>query len=365
MRIVRRSHTAAWMMLVAAVGAMAYFLHDFLAVGALAVLTVIVFNPFYHRLSRLLGGRRRLASTLTVLSAGVLAVAPLVLVAVLSYFQALTILADLQRSHVTPERIVTVIRASVDSLNHFTAKLPDGHTLQLSADQIVDALQTVVPTTSSGLLNFLSQTSGDIIDFFTGLILYVVLLFFLFVHQGEIIAWIKRASPLHDSINNRYLSHMTAAGRSMVLGTFVVGAVQGLLGTVFLTIAGVPYPMFWLVVLTVLSFLPLGGGLVTIPIGIMLLLLGNIWQGLFILGSHFLIVTTIDNILRAFLVSKDAQLPAILTLFAAFAGLKFFGALGVIYGPIIMAVIMTTIQVYDDYSRSGIPLKSAPKRQLG
>jgi len=147
----------------------------------------------------------------------------------------------------------------------------------------------------------------------------------------------------------------------MVFGTFIVGAVQGMLGAMFLTIAGVPYPIFWAVILTVLSFIPLGGGILTVPIGIIELLLGNIWQGLFILATHFIVVTNIDNVLRALLVSKKAQLPSILTLFAAFAGIRFFGAIGVIFGPIIMVLIMTTIQIYNEYGQGGIPLKSAQR----
>jgi predicted PurR-regulated permease PerM len=205
----------------------------------------------------------------------------------------------------------------------------------------------------------LRDSAGGLVDFFTGLILYLVLMVYLFLHQATLIAWLKGISPLADTINERYLSHMAAVGRSMVFGTFIVGAVQGILGAIFLTIAGIPYPIFWAVILTILSFIPLGGGILTIPIGIIQLLLGNIWQGVFILSTHFIVVTNIDNVLRALLVSKKAQLPSILTLFAAFAGIKFFGAIGVIFGPIIMVVIMTTIQIYNEFGGDGVPLKSA------
>jgi predicted PurR-regulated permease PerM len=92
--VIRRSHTAAWIMLVSALAAMLFFLQHFLAVAALAVLTVIIFNPLYRRLRTLLRNHSRTAATLTVLSASVLAVIPIVLVAILSYFQALTVFAD-------------------------------------------------------------------------------------------------------------------------------------------------------------------------------------------------------------------------------------------------------------------------------
>lgn len=356
--MVRRSQTAAWIMLVAALAAGVYFLSAFLAVGALATLTVILFNPFYRALRRLLRGRVKTAAGLTLVSALIVTIIPLIVVAILSYFQALTVFADLQHAHVTPGRIMETVRHSVDGLNRLTAKLPDGQGLHLSADGVVQSLQSLVPTTGNAILAFLSQTSGGLIDFFTGFILYLVLVFYLLVHQDIILAWLKRISPFAPAINDRYLRHLSAVGRSMVLGTFVVSAVQGVIGAVVLAIAGVPYPVFWAVLLTLLSFLPLGSGLLIIPIGIAQLMLGNIWQGLFILAMHLVVITNIDNFLRALLVSKDAQLPPILTLFSAFAGIKFFGALGVIYGPIIMGAIFTTIQIYNEAGEGGIPLKT-------
>ncbi len=355
----RRSHLAANVMLVAAIVAGAYFLRNFLAIGALAILTVIVFNPVYSRLVKALRGRAKTATALTVLTAVVIVVIPLVLVAILSYFQALTFFADAQKAHLTsPDRLYGLVRDSIEGFNRLAARLPEGQSLQFSADAAISTLQGAVPAIGNAALAFLRDGAGSLFNFFTGLILYVVLLVYLFLHQRPLVAWVKRISPLADSINERYLSHMAVVGRSMVFGTFIVGAVQGVLGAIFLTIAGVPYPVFWAVILTVLSFIPVGGGILTVPIGIIQLLLGNIWQGLFILATHFLVVTTIDNLLRALLVSKEAQLPPVLTLFAAFAGLQFFGPLGVIYGPILMVVIMTTIQIYNDYAEAGIPLKA-------
>ncbi len=59
--------------------------------------------------------------------------------------------------------------------------------------------------------------------------------------------------------------------------------------------------------------------------------------------NHFLIVTNIDNYIRPKVVPDNARLPAALTILGAFAGVSYFGFLGVIYGPMIMIFVMTTI----------------------
>jgi len=99
----------------------------------------------------------------------------------------------------------------------------------------------------------------------------------------------------------------------------------------------------------VASTLPLGASMVAIPIAIFALVLGNSVGALIILGGYILVVTNIDNILRPRLVSKEAYLSAALVLVAALGGYELFGFFGVIYGPVLMVLLTTAIQVYGDY----------------
>jgi predicted PurR-regulated permease PerM len=99
-------------------------------------------------------------------------------------------------------------------------------------------------------------------------------------------------------------------------------------------------------ILSLLSIIPLGGGIVTVPIGLILALTGNFWGGIFVLASHFLIVTNIDNLLRPILVPKEARLNSALTMLSVFSGIALFGFLGIVIGPVLMILIVTTINVY-------------------
>ncbi len=354
----RHSLIAGRIMLVIALLAGVYFLRDFLGIAALAALSVVIFNPLYRSLVRWLRGRTKVAATLTVIAALVIVILPLIAAAVLSYFQTLTFLSDLKSSSLSdPATIGRIGNHAIQVVNDITSRLPQGQSLQLSAAGIGQSIRSFAPTAATAALNFLRATGGDVIIFISVSILYLVLFFTFLIRQDQIIAWLKRVSPLDDAINSRYLRHITAVSRSMVLGTFVVALVQGVLGATFLAISGIPYPIFWAMFLSIVSIVPLGSGIITIPIAILEILFGHIWQGLFVITMHLLVITNIDNLLRALLVSKDGHLSPVLTLFAIFAGLEFFGPLGAIYGPVIMAVIMTTLQIYDEFSATGIPLK--------
>jgi predicted PurR-regulated permease PerM len=100
-----------------------------------------------------------------------------------------------------------------------------------------------------------------------------------------------------------------------------------------------------------MSILPLGCGLIGVPIGIIQIALGHVWQGIVILVGYVVVVTNIDYLLRPRLVSRETQINRALVLLSVFGGLKLFGFLGVIYGPVIMVFLVTTIEIYLEYYR--------------
>ena len=67
-------------------------------------------------------------------------------------------------------------------------------------------------------------------------------------------------------------------------------------------------------------------------------------------------MTNIDNVLRPILVPKEAKLDSALMLLSVFAGITMFGFLGIVIGPVVMIVIVTTISVYL-WVYQGVPME--------
>lgn len=84
----------------------------------------------------------------------------------------------------------------------------------------------------------------------------------------------------------------------------------------------------------------------TMPFGIGMALFGNVVGGVFVVAFHLIVVTNIDNVLRPILVPRDARLNSALMLLAVFAGIGMFGFWGIVIGPVVMIIIVTTIDVY-------------------
>ena len=135
--------------------------------------------------------------------------------------------------------------------------------------------------------------------------------------------------------------------KGTVKGQFVIALCQGVAGAISIYIAGFHNGFFvFAILLTALSVIPLGGGIVTIPFGIGMMFFGNVIGGIFVVVFHLVVVTNIDNALRPWLVPKAARLDPALMLLAVFAGISMFGFFGIVIGPVLMIIIVTTVMVY-------------------
>lgn len=139
-----------------------------------------------------------------------------------------------------------------------------------------------------------------------------------------------------------YLRKAGAMVRGTVNGQFVIALCQGFAGAASIYVAGFHHGFFiFAILLTALSIIPLGGGIVTILFGIGMIVYGNVVGGAFIVLWHLLVVTNIDNFLRPILVPKDARLNSALMLLAVFAGIAMFGPWGIVIGPVLMILIVS------------------------
>jgi predicted PurR-regulated permease PerM len=124
---------------------------------------------------------------------------------------------------------------------------------------------------------------------------------------------------------------------------------QGLVTGLLFWLAGVPYSPLLTLVAVVASMFPLGASLVAIPVGVGLAIVGKYVGAAVVLLGYFLLVSNIDSFLRPRLVSKEAYLNFALVLLSALGGYELFGFFGVVYGPVLMILFLTMLEVYETY----------------
>jgi predicted PurR-regulated permease PerM len=141
---------------------------------------------------------------------------------------------------------------------------------------------------------------------------------------------------------DRLDSYLRTAGtmmRTVLYGSVVSAAAQGLIAGLGFWIVGVRAPVLLGALTAVLSAIPVvGTASVWVPIAAWLLLTGNIWQGVVLLLWGTLLVHPTDNILRPLLISNVAHVPFLLVMFGALGGLSSFGLVGLFIGPALLTV---------------------------
>ena len=143
------------------------------------------------------------------------------------------------------------------------------------------------------------------------------------------------------------LSTFVSVTRATLKGSLVIGLVQGGLAGAAFALAGVPGSLFWAVLIAVLALVPgIGPTFVYVPVLLYLVLGGSYGVAVGVGVWCFGVVSTIDNFLRPRLVGKDTKMPDLLILLGTLGGLAFFGAVGIVIGPIVAALFLTVWELY-------------------
>lgn len=332
----------------------AYFLRSYVLLIAVAAVLAYLFRPLYQRLRVKMNAG--LSATLTLLAAiGTVAV-PLAGVIFLAFLQISQMVTSI--GHWVGQTDFTALaQRLLDSANEVLARVPFMN-ITLTEDSVREAAAKIGQSGGQIALGLVRDSVGGIATTLTALVLFIYVFVALLTNGDQVVALFRDLNPLGEKVSDIYLAKVGAMVSATVKGQLIIAVCQGVAGAISVYIGGIHDGFFMFVIfLTVLSFIPLGGGIVTIPLGIGMAVFGNVVGGIFVIVFHLVVVTNIDNVLRPFLVPKSAHLHPALMLLAVFAGLKMFGFVGIVLGPVLMIVIVTTISVYLAVYK-GVPLES-------
>lgn len=337
----RKAILAALLILAILLGVV--LLWRYFIVVATSAIAAFTFYPVFRAMKRLVrhdGAAAWLTALATLLSV-ILPVLLILAVTIREVEGAAHAIAD----YLAHNDLGTVSQQLISQLNGLLASLTGGG-VSVSVDQVRGFITSAAANIGRQTPGVIASSVGGVSGFITSLIIYLYVFVSLTLHYRSLIEILSNLNPLGQKNTNLYLRNAGAMTQAMVRGQFIIAFIQGLLSAVLLYAVGIHY--FWIatLVLTFLSIIPLGSGIVVLPIGVALLATGHIWQGLLVLAGHLIIISNVDNILRPALVPKTARLDPALTLLSVFGGISAFGLLGTVIGPVIMILIVTTIRVY-------------------
>ena len=235
-------------------------------------------------------------------------------------------------------------------------------------DELVALWQKVAVAGLQGFLRKLAPYGGEAVRWFAvevggfgilvlQFLLTVVFAAILYARGEHAASWINRFG--HRLAGPRGENSIRLAGqavRGVALGVVVTALAQSILAGIGLAIAGVPFAAILTAVCFMLAIAQIGPLLVLIPAVLWLYWSGSTGWGTFLL-LWTLVVGTMDNVLRPFLIKKGADLPLLLIFIGVVGGLTSFGLIGIFVGPVVLAVAHKLLSAWVDEE---IPRTSRP-----
>jgi predicted PurR-regulated permease PerM len=333
-----KKHIATGLLLV-----LGLFLLYLLRIFFLAVFGAYVFSflfaPVYIWLKKRIG-KDELAALLTIFLILVVALVPLLMICYTAFNQALAL-----GSKLNPQDVAVL-------LEHFNPKV------KAAVDQV---LQRLIQDFSSKLTEALPSVFAAVSNLAVSLFVMFFVLYYIFLNIHYVFARSAEFLPFKQS-NAIWLVHQFEhTSKAILLGQLLVSGLQGLMGGIGFLMFGLPDAVLWGIVMAVLSLVPvLGTSLVWLPAGVYLLLHGNYFAGTGMLLWGVIVVSHIDSLVRPHLGKKLGNINPVVMVLGAFGGLEFFGIVGIVVGPFLLAFFLLLLQVYrQEYLGHPGPLRRA------
>ncbi len=328
---------------VAAVVVIAWVVHP-VGIGIfLGMLTAFALQPLYDRLARRTGRP-------AVAAAACVAIAALGLVATLGGLSYLFVARGSVIAHALLDAFGQGGAGAALARNLMAHLAPFG----VSPDEIVAKLSSAATEIASSAAVIAATIAATTFSTMLALFFALMTVHFMLRHWSEWAKYAEKVLPLHPKHTRALLREFKEVGRTTLVGTVMTGLAQGALAAMGYLITGVPEAAFFGAATAVASLVPgVGTMLVWVPAGLFLLGTGHPFAGVVELSWGALVVVgACDYIVRPWLVGGHGQTPALLMFAALFGGIEAFGLIGLILGPLLMALAIAVIRIYEAESRT-------------
>ncbi len=327
-------------------------IRPYLASVILALTLAVVLGPLHEFYSRHLGGRNGIATILTMVTSALAIVVPILVGIVLLTDSIAAFSTDLAQFEQTQG--VLLEQRATNLLEWIRITFPTDR-IPLTEAQLTAVVHDVVDQMEGRLARRMAEIGFSTFNLIAPFVIFYVMLGSILTNHERLIALVKSISPMDDTIDQLFLSRMAIMTKAMLKSILIAAVAQGLVLGLLMALTDTPHILPLTALAMILAILPYGAALVGVPVGLIHLFVGNTFEGVFILLGSLTFIAALDNQIRPLLVSKDAYLNRAFVFLSVFSGIALFGFMGVVYGPLIMILFSTTLEVYLEYYRVDTP----------
>jgi predicted PurR-regulated permease PerM len=321
---------------------------SFFSIFVWATVLTVVFYPLYERILKGTRGRRTAAAFISCLLILILIVLPVTILGILVSQQSIALYHSLQSS-------MGEMRGGIATkLQEFQTRSWVQWILGFSSSWLkVDKIDLpgLIKQTISAISKFVVELAPSILVGFGGLLyrflMVFITMFFLFRDGPAIIEFVRASSPLPTIYEAEIIKKFQDVSYATFYGSILTALVQGTAGGLLFWALGIASPLFWGAVIAFVSLVPIVGAfLVWVPMSAYLILSGHTTRGILLLAVGGLVVSSIDNVLKPAIIRGRTNMHPLLVFLSVLGGMEAFGFLGVLLGPLAVALFLSFLNFY-------------------
>ena len=304
----------------------------FLSILVLSSIFGVILTPLHIKISKFFGGRKGISAFIVVLLFCIVVIIPMFFI----FMQVLGESKDLYSQ-----------LANHDSIGY----------IQKITLAIEKPIQKIYPTFSIDLNQFasfganwialhLSSILSSALSVLTSIVFIFISLFFFLKDGSKFKKMLVSLSPLQDKYDEQIFDKLKQTITSTVRGVLLVAIIQGVLAGLGLKIFHVPQAILWGCIAAVASVIPFGTLSVYLLSIAYMYITGNIPYTIGLVLWTTVVIGLVDNFLGPYLYSRGVEIHQLVMLFAILGGLIVFGPVGFIFGPIVLSLFFTLINIY-------------------
>lgn len=219
--------------------------------------------------------------------------------------------------------------------------------IDITGEELNKAISELGKVVGLFLFQQASSIASNVLKFLVYFFFMLLVIYYLLIDGDRLISFISNLSPLPKDQDEKLFQKFKDMAGAVLIGNGLCGMIQGVLGGIVFSLFGLKSPFLWGVILSLLAFLPIVGiGIVFIPAAVYLILKGRIAAGIFFVVFYIILSGGIEYLLKPKLVGQRVKMHTLLVFFSIIGGLKLFGILGIIYGPLVATAFLTLTDIY-------------------
>jgi len=321
---------------------MGWLFWPFISVMVLAAVVTGIFNPIYVLLAKKISPA--MASLTTCMLIFIILFVPIILFVSILSKEAYDLYL-MGKSAVFSDQIRELFASS--SILERANLVLSNYNLEFTGEQLNSALSELGKIVGLFLYQQASAIASNILKFLIYFFFMLLIAYYLLIDGNKLVSFVVDLSPLPDDQDEKLIQKFKDIARAVLVGNGLGGLIQGTLGGIVFSLFGFQSPFLWGVIMALLAFLPiLGIGAVFVPVAIYLFFKGQIASALFFIFFYIVLSGCIEYVFKPKLVGKRVKMHTLLVLLSIMGGLKLFGILGIIYGPLVVTAFLTLTDIY-------------------